>query len=131
MSVKKWSDDYPKDIDIPPAEAAEIDANLFRLVYKADPDADDFLASFKDPKQRHLVKQARFRNSPNFYATSFFQKYESIKGLLDGSPERFAGHLIACGDVKPEHGMGVLIQEKPHVSIWLYEGIYPKGFKIV
>ncbi|WP_225982561.1 hypothetical protein, partial [Bacteroides stercoris] len=47
----------------PPDGAVEIDANLYRLVYKDTPDADDFLASYKDPKQRHLAKNLLSRKS--------------------------------------------------------------------
>ncbi len=131
MDDRKWPQDYPADILLPPDGAVEIDANLYRLVYKDIPDADDFLASYKDPKQCHLSRRANIRKKPGFYGTSFFDTHDSIKDLVEGSPERFSGQLIAAGRVKPEHGKGELPLKGHHVSVWFYDGIYPKGFKVV
>nr|HDC4297927.1 hypothetical protein [Enterobacter hormaechei] len=130
MSSKQWSKDYPAHITIPPEDAVEIDAILFRLVKKNPPDADDFLASFKDPDQRHLAKKPQFSNQARFYGTSFFKDFESIKGLIDGNPERFDGQLIAEGEIKPDHGKGRLSDTSSHVSMWLYDGVFPLGFVI-
>ncbi|HIF8869467.1 TPA: hypothetical protein ACX6DV_003436 [Vibrio cholerae] len=129
MDDRKWPQDYPADILVPPDGAVEIDANLYRLVYKDTPDADDFLASYKDPKQRHLAKKPAIKKKPGFYGASFFDTHDSIKDLVDGNPERFSGQLIATGLVKPEHGKGE--PRGHHVSMWFYEGVYPKGFKVV
>lgn len=131
MNNKKWRNDYPKGMTIPPEGASEIDAHLFRLVTKHSPDADDFLPSYKDPKQKHLARNPQIRKKPGFYGTSFFDTHASIKNLADGSPERFEGQFIAEGLVKPEHGKGECSQHTSHVSVWLYDGVYPKGFKIV
>lgn len=131
MDDKKWPQDYPPDIVIPPDNATEIDAHLYRLVYKQFPDAEDFLASYKDPKQRHLAKRANINKKPSFYGTSFFNTHDSIKDLVEGNPERFSGQLIASGSVKPVHGKGDELSQRGHVSVWFYEGVYPKGFKVV
>ncbi|WP_259397693.1 hypothetical protein [Vibrio sp. SG41-7] len=131
MSDKNWDADYPTHLTIPPENAIEIDAFLFRLVHKSNPDALDFLASFKDPSQKHLSKKPFFRNNPGFYATSFFDTRASIEELVEESPERFKGQMIAEGKVKPEHGKGKSSKKSSHVSIWFYDGVYPKGFKVI
>ncbi|TOA67769.1 hypothetical protein CGK22_23225 [Vibrio parahaemolyticus] len=101
------------------------------MVTKTVPDADDFLASYKDPKQRHLARNPKIQQKPGFYGTSFFDTHASIKELVEGNPERFDGQLIAEGMVKPKHGKGEFSKHSNHVSVWLYDGVYPDGFKVV
>lgn len=131
MNKNKWPNDYPAGIQIPPEGAVEVNAHLFRLVTKPVPDADDFLASNKDPKQRHLARNPKIRIKPGFYGTSFFDTRASIEDIVNGNPERFDGQLIAEGQVEPKHGKGELSKHSNHVSMWLYDGVYPEGFKVV
>lgn len=131
MDDKNWPKDYPTHIDVPPDDALELDTDLYRIVSKDQPDADDFLASFKDPKQRHLGRQPKVKNSPHFYGTSFFSSHEKVKTVMDANPERFSGQMVAYGAIKPEHGLGTVPNQREHVSVWFYEGIYPLGFKVI
>lgn len=131
MTKKMWPNDYPTHITVPPQNAKKIGASLFRMVSKTVPDADDFLASYKDPKQKHLARYPRFSNKSGFYGTSFFDTKTALHDLIEGSPEKFAGVMVALGDIKPDHGLGYQSKKSGHVSIWFYEGVYPKGFKVV
>lgn len=128
---KQWRKDYPDGIGVPPASASVIDMRLYRLVLNEKPNADDFLPSFVDPMQKHLVKKADIRSRASFYGTSFFTTQEKIMNIVKGSPERFAKQKPAVGQVKPEHGEGEVNLKSGHASMWFYDGIYPQGFKIL
>ncbi|EGM78373.1 hypothetical protein Rhein_1794 [Rheinheimera sp. A13L] len=131
MTNKKWPNDYPSGMVLPPDSAEEINAQLYRFVGKVNPDAADFLASYKDPKQKNLANRPAIKKKPSFYATSFFDTEDSIQTKLAESPERFSDQFIACGNVTPEHGKGESSEHSHHVSVWFYDGVYPEGFKVV
>lgn len=126
---KKWPNDYPKHILVPPENAMEISDHLFRIVGKCPPDKSDFLASYKDPNQKGLSARPHIRNKPGFYGTSFFKEFADVEHVINGNPERFKGQLIAKGDIIPDHGKGEYSRNTGHVSIWFYEGVYPEGFE--
>jgi hypothetical protein len=131
MTEKKWPDDYPPEMDLPPHSAEEISARLYRFVNNSQPTADDFLPSYKDPEQAHLVNKPAIRRKAAFYATSFFSTEESIRAKVEELPQRFEGKLVACGNVKPEHGKGEFAEQTHHVSVWFYVGVYPQGFSVI
>jgi len=64
MTIKKWPEDYPPDLNIPPDNAVEINANLYRFVQNSVPNSSDFLASYKDPSQANLAKNPRNLRKP-------------------------------------------------------------------
>lgn len=127
---KKWSVDYPTHLVIPPENSCEINTTLYRFVINTIPNERDFLPSFKDPKQKHLIRHKKFRNNPGFYGTSFFKTESHIKSIKAESPEKFSDTHVATGKVLPEHGKGEC-GLSAHVSMWFYSGIYPKGFKVI
>lgn len=127
---KKWSTDYPTHLVIPPKDSCEIDEILFRFVINTVPNENDFLPSFKDPKQKHLIRHERFKNKPGFYGTSFFKNEAAIKQIEKANPEKFSDTHVAKGQILPEHGKGESGFSE-HVSMWFYSGIYPKGFKVI
>ena len=131
MVKNKWPNDYPDHIKVPSEEAVELDESLYRLVSNSIPDATDFLASYKDPAQKGLIRHSRFKNNPEFYGTSFYSKEEDIQSLVDGNPERFAKNKIAKGFVKPMHGKGLCSNRTSHVSVWFYDGVYPEEFVLI
>ncbi len=127
MTVKNWPKDYPKHLVLPPDDAKSINEKLYRLVENKTPNLTDFLASYKDPMQKHLVKHKRHRNNSKFYGVSFFKTNNGIQNIIDSSPERFKAKKIAVGQVDKQHGVSNL-GESSHVTVWLYENVYPKGF---
>ena len=128
----KWSEDYPNNLVIPPEDSCEVNDTLYRFVRHSEPNQSDFLPSFKDPKQKHLIKRSKFRNDPEYYGTSFFETESRLRQIAKGSPEKFSDSLVARGEIRPFHGRGKYRGEKSeHVSMWFYEGIYPQGFKVI
>lgn len=130
MKTLEWDNDYPNDLEfsLPPEDAKDINKKLYRIVSKETPDLDDFLASYKDPNQKKHIKR---KNRPEFYATSFFSDYDRADSNFKRFPSMFRGKFIAAGDVTSQHGKGKETVNKGHVSMWLYKGVYPKGFKRV
>lgn len=129
MTMNHWPNDYPLDVIIPPKDAIELDDQLYRCVTNNKPNGQDFLASYKDPKQRHLAK--KHSKTPAFYATSFFNTENSIQSVIDGNPERFSGQKIAKGHIKPPYGKGCYSLHNNHVSVWFYDGVIPNGFEVL
>ena len=128
---KKWPNDYPVHIAIPPEDAIPITKNLYRLVKTIPPNSADFLASYKDPKQMRLIKN--HENNPHFYGTSFFDTKKTLNDIVEGSPERFKNENLASGLVTPDHGVAVIGNKKhaEHVTVWFYDGVFPDGFLLV
>ncbi|MDT0602536.1 hypothetical protein [Thalassotalea castellviae] len=130
MTDKKWPEDYPVHIEIPPKNAKEINEKLYRLVENDVPEMSDFLASYKDPLQKHLVRFEKFKNNPHFYGASFFKTSEPAQHLIDGSPEKFHSKKVAVGPVEQKHGVASSGRGE-HVSVWFCVDEYPKEFVLV
>lgn len=127
MTMGIWDCDYPNDLgfNLPPEDAIEIQKEAYRMVTKERPDMDDFLASFKDPRQKNYK---RLKKIPEFYATSFFNSLDKAQSMLKLIPNAFKGKFIAVGIIKPEHGKGIENDKTGHISMWFYQGVYPEGF---
>jgi hypothetical protein len=125
----KWPADYPAHVELPPEEAEHMNLPLYRFVNKENPDLSDFLASYKDPEQKHLL--SKNKNNPHFYATSFFNDLDKISSIADGNPEKFSKKKIYKGDVRHKHGKCSINNKSGHVSVWLYENIFPEGFESI
>ena len=131
MTKNKWPSDYPKHLDIPPEAAAGINDTLHRIVRNQVPNDSDFLASYKDPRQKYLARNPAIKKKPSYYGTSFFSTKEGIDKVVERSPEKFANDFVAIGKIEPIHGKGEYSANTDHVTVWFYEGIYPKGFKVI
>jgi hypothetical protein len=127
---KKWPKDYPVHIEIPPENAKEVSEKLYRLVENDVPEMSDFLASYKDPLQKHLVRYEQFKNNPSFYGTSFFKTSEPAQHLIDSSPEKFDSKKVAVGPVEKKHGVANS-GRGGHVSVWFCVDEYPEEFVLV
>ncbi|WP_445774339.1 hypothetical protein [Shewanella sp.] len=127
--LKNWPSDYPEHLEIPPETANEKTADLYRLVENNPPIEEDFNASYKDPAQAHLIK--KHANLPKFYGTSMFAERHAINNLIDSNPNRFRKKIVAFGEVKPEHGKMSDKSGSDHVTVWFYENVFPKGFRVV
>lgn len=127
MRFEVKPDDYPENLTVPPNNSAPINKKLYRLVENTIPNSADFLASYKDPSQKHLIKKESIRNNPEFYGTSFFMTEDAIQALIDGSPERFKTKKVAVGQVNKNHGVAKNGRKK-HVSVWFFENTYPQDF---
>lgn len=125
MTIGTWDCDYPQYLDLPPSEAIEICQNAYRMVSKVPPDINDFLASFKDPRQKNYTHCKR---KAEFYATSFFNSLDKAEEMLKLRPNAFKGKFIAVGAIRPEHGKGIENYETGHISMWFYHSVYPDGF---
>ncbi|MDO8826974.1 hypothetical protein [Methylophaga sp.] len=129
MTQNKWPEDYPTHLTIPPSNATPIEAYLFRFVQNSPPVADDFLPSYKDPKQKHLINRDEIRNKPEFYGTSFFNSENAIRAKKEESPERFKNEEVAAGYILENHGLA--LRKSKHITVWLYEGQFPNGFELI
>ncbi|VEI77981.1 Uncharacterised protein [Mannheimia haemolytica] len=125
MTVRTWDSDYPQDLELPPQDAIEFNKEAYRMVSKETPDMSDFLASFKDSKQKNYT---HCKGRPEFYATSFFNSLDKAKEMLVLRPNAFRGKFIAVGTIRPEHGKGIENHMSGHISMWFYQGVYPEGF---
>lgn len=127
MNIRTWDCDYPQDLgfELPPQEAVEINKEAYRMLSKEQPDIDDFLASFKDPRQKNYL---HCRERVEFYATSFFNSLDKAQYMLNLRPHAFKGKFIAVGMIKPEYGKGIENHNTGHISMWLYKNIFPTGF---
>lgn len=133
MTTNKWPSDYPQNIIVPPEDAFDLNHRLYRAVLNDPPESADFVASYKDPGQMHLGRKESVRNNPKFYATSFFDTFDSLSAMMKESPQLFSNKKIAEGDVTSHHGKGLNgSRHNPHhLSVWLYDGVFPNGFKIL
>lgn len=128
MAGNTWPSDYPTHIKVPPVEAKTAKIKLYRMVENSPPIKDDFVASYKDPRQKNLINNPRFRNMPKFYGTSCNLRSEPLADLIADHPQKFSKKIIALGEVDETHGL--LHQDhETHVSVWFYDGVYPKGFQ--
>lgn len=128
MAGNKWPSDYPTHIKVPPVEAKPAKIKLYRMVENLPPIKEDFVASYKDPRQKKLINIPKFKNMPKFYGTSCNLNSAPLANLIADLPQKFGNKKIAVGEVDETHG--VLHQdEETHVSVWFYDGVYPKGFK--
>ena len=121
-TAKNFPSDYPSHI--PPKEAIELNIELFRLVSKIPPDANDFIATYRLPSAKN--RRARLAHKPGFYGVFFFSIYDAILRKQKEIPA-FKDQIIAYGHIGPEHGKGI-IGNNQHVDMWLYEGVYPTRF---
>lgn len=131
MLKKKWPMDYPTHITVPPANACPQNIELFRIVRNNPPTLNDFLASYKDPEQAHLVKFSKFANNPNFYGTSLFSKHQAIVSVMEANPNKFRNKKIAHGTILIDHGVVGIESGSNHVTTWFFDGAFPMGFKVI
>ncbi|MGI2182430.1 hypothetical protein ACRN9F_09305 [Shewanella oncorhynchi] len=131
MLKKEWPTDYPAHIIVPPEHASHQQVDLYRIVGANPPTQNDFLASYKDPEQAHLVKYPKFANNPNFYGTSLFSKHRAIVNVMEANPNKFRNKKIAHGTVLVEHGMVGVESGSSHVTTWFFDGAFPVGFKVI
>jgi hypothetical protein len=130
MADKKWPEDYPTHIQVPPNTAKPLSQKLFRMVGNDVPILDDFVPSNKDPLQSHMIKQTRFRNSPGYYGTSFSYDKQKLTNVINGSPNKFGKKKVAAGLITKDMGVGDE-DGKSHVTIWFYENVFPLGFELI
>ena len=128
--MSKWPEDFPVHIKVPPLEAEKISEDLYRMVGNTPPNQQDFLATFKDPMQKHLHLKPKNFDKPSFYGTSFFQSSSPLEYVKKSNPNRFRNKNIAVGKILGEHGVAEM-SENNHVSVWFYDGVYPQGFKAI
>lgn len=131
MSNKTWPRDFPSNIVVPPDYATELNMQLYRFVSKDNPDAKDFLPTYKDPEQRSRWRNPKNALEPCFYGASFYENAQHLNDLAQTFPERFKNKKIATGQIMPDHGKGASTRSEGHMSVWFYEGIYPAGFKVI
>jgi hypothetical protein len=130
MADKKWPEDYPTNIQVPPDTAKPLRQKIFRMVENSTPVLDDFVASNKDPLQAHLIKQSKFRNSPGYYGTSFNKDKKKLANVIKSSPQKFGKKKVAVGLITEDMGVGEQ-DGVSHVTIWFYENVFPSGFELI
>ncbi|NLQ23417.1 hypothetical protein HGO26_11090 [Shewanella sp. S-1] len=131
MHKRNWPADYPAHVTVPPVDATEQNVRLYRLVENNPPIPYDFVASYKDRDQAHLVKFPKFSNCPNFYGTSMFRNKQAAENLIQSNPHRFRKKSIASGDVLVEHGVVGKESSNNHVTVWFFDGTSPDGFALI
>ncbi len=146
---KQWPSDFPEGV--PPEDAVAEDIMLVRAIKKEVeiPTEKDFLPSYKDTEQlktryrRQLVMDIaddpdkspdellekyliELKDNSRFYAVSFFSDLSELKSRVPAllkSKNAF--------EAKISKDMGKHKGNKGHISVWFYEGEYPKGCQML
>jgi hypothetical protein len=109
---------YPKDFPqgVPPKNAQAADGIAYRVVVNNPPKQQDFCGYYREPFQKKVPANP----PPNFFGTSMYRKYESIK-LARDLYKNLRGKKIAKGTLSSEYGVISAERHDSHFEAWLKE----------
>lgn len=124
MSVpKKFPNDYPTNIVVPPSDAIAMDILLYRMVSKSPPDINDFLPTYKDPEQKRFFEKNK--DNPAVYGTSFWANQDDLMEISLRFPAKFDNKIMYRCDIFTTHGVVKQTNKPSHHTVWFYNGEYP------